>query len=183
MACMAAILSQMDMEHYKSYIKAFPSRAELMVSAAPCSDPGPPSPATPASPPCVLAGVSHWFQCLYLGTQHWCHPTLSPHSCSMEVKLVGGEAAPSPSIQHSITWGGYRGRAQLLTSPSHQDFLMETFILFKDLIGKTVYPSDWMVMNMVQNRCGPLGWQCPTGGCWTWGASGARGTQTPEHRA
>ncbi|XP_033920545.1 dedicator of cytokinesis protein 2-like [Melopsittacus undulatus] len=61
-ACMAAILSQMDMEHYRSYIKAFPSRAELM------------------------------------------------------------------------------------------DFLMETFILFKDLIGKTVYPSDWMVMNMVQNR-------------------------------
>lgn len=29
---------------------------------------------------------------------------------------------------------------------------METFILFKDLIGKTVYPPDWMVMNMVQNR-------------------------------
>lgn len=29
---------------------------------------------------------------------------------------------------------------------------METFILFKDLIGKMVYPSDWMVMNMVQNR-------------------------------
>ncbi|MGH0161934.1 UNVERIFIED_CONTAM: hypothetical protein FKN15_068563 [Acipenser sinensis] len=32
------------------------------------------------------------------------------------------------------------------------DFLMETFIIFKDLIGKTVYPSDWMVMTMVQNR-------------------------------
>nr|XP_033811011.1 dedicator of cytokinesis protein 2-like [Geotrypetes seraphini] len=32
------------------------------------------------------------------------------------------------------------------------DFLMETFIMFKDLIGKTVYPSDWMVMNMVHNR-------------------------------
>uniref|UniRef100_A0A8B9EF44 Dedicator of cytokinesis protein 2 n=1 Tax=Anser cygnoides TaxID=8845 RepID=A0A8B9EF44_ANSCY len=61
-ACMAAILSQMDKDHYSSYIQAFPSRAELM------------------------------------------------------------------------------------------DFLMETFILFKDLIGKTVYPSDWMVMNMVQNR-------------------------------
>uniref|UniRef100_A0A8C4YQS4 C2 DOCK-type domain-containing protein n=1 Tax=Gopherus evgoodei TaxID=1825980 RepID=A0A8C4YQS4_9SAUR len=30
------------------------------------------------------------------------------------------------------------------------DFLMETFILFKDLIGKTVYPSDWMVMNMIK---------------------------------
>uniref|UniRef100_A0A8V5FWF4 Uncharacterized protein n=1 Tax=Melopsittacus undulatus TaxID=13146 RepID=A0A8V5FWF4_MELUD len=106
----------------------------------------------PASPPCVLAGVSHWSQCLYLGTQHWCHPPLGTHPCSMEVRLVGGEAAPSPSIQHSITWGGYHGRAQVLTSPSHQDFLMETFILFKDLIGKTVYPSDWMVMNMVQNR-------------------------------
>ncbi|XP_077122133.1 dedicator of cytokinesis protein 2 [Ranitomeya variabilis] len=32
------------------------------------------------------------------------------------------------------------------------DFLMETFILFKDLIGKNVYPSDWMTMSMVQNR-------------------------------
>ncbi|NXQ59948.1 DOCK2 protein, partial [Anthoscopus minutus] len=61
-ACMAAILSQMDKDHYSTYIQAFPSRAELM------------------------------------------------------------------------------------------DFLMETFILFKDLIGKTVYPGDWVVMNMVQNR-------------------------------
>ncbi|XP_051830122.1 dedicator of cytokinesis protein 5 [Antechinus flavipes] len=32
------------------------------------------------------------------------------------------------------------------------DFLMETFIMFKDLIGKNVYPPDWMVMNMMQNR-------------------------------
>lgn len=31
-ACMAAILSQMDKDHYSSYIQAFPSRAELMVS-------------------------------------------------------------------------------------------------------------------------------------------------------
>ncbi|KAJ7422883.1 hypothetical protein BTVI_11998 [Pitangus sulphuratus] len=61
-ACMAAILSQMDKDHYSAYIQAFPSRPELM------------------------------------------------------------------------------------------DFLMETFILFKDLIGKTVYPCDWVVMNMVQNR-------------------------------
>ncbi|NXU45970.1 DOCK2 protein, partial [Drymodes brunneopygia] len=61
-ACMAAILSQMDKDHYSAYIQAFPSRPELM------------------------------------------------------------------------------------------DVLMETFILFKDLIGKTVYPSDWVVMNMVQNR-------------------------------
>ncbi|XP_043358891.1 dedicator of cytokinesis protein 5 isoform X2 [Dermochelys coriacea] len=32
------------------------------------------------------------------------------------------------------------------------DFLMETFIMFKDLIGKNVYANDWMVMNMMQNR-------------------------------
>ncbi|XP_036606025.1 dedicator of cytokinesis protein 5 [Trichosurus vulpecula] len=32
------------------------------------------------------------------------------------------------------------------------DFLMETFIMFKDLIGKNVYAPDWMVMNMMQNR-------------------------------
>lgn len=35
---------------------------------------------------------------------------------------------------------------------SLQDFLMESFLLFKDLIGKHVYPSDWMAMIMVQNR-------------------------------
>uniref|UniRef100_A0A7N9AU07 Dedicator of cytokinesis 2 n=1 Tax=Mastacembelus armatus TaxID=205130 RepID=A0A7N9AU07_9TELE len=32
------------------------------------------------------------------------------------------------------------------------DFLMESFLLFKDLIGKHVYSSDWMAMIMVQNR-------------------------------
>ncbi|KAF5891448.1 dedicator of cytokinesis protein 2, partial [Clarias magur] len=32
------------------------------------------------------------------------------------------------------------------------DFLMEAFLLFKDLIGKHVYPSDWVTMIMVQNR-------------------------------
>ncbi|XP_059499832.1 dedicator of cytokinesis protein 5-like isoform X3 [Stegostoma tigrinum] len=38
------------------------------------------------------------------------------------------------------------------TSHDIIDFLMETFIMFKDLIGKAVYRKDWMVMNMVQNR-------------------------------
>ncbi|MGH0168050.1 UNVERIFIED_CONTAM: hypothetical protein FKN15_057270 [Acipenser sinensis] len=32
------------------------------------------------------------------------------------------------------------------------DFLMETFLLFKDLIGKHVYPPDWMTMIMLQNK-------------------------------
>ncbi|XP_015198521.1 dedicator of cytokinesis protein 5 isoform X2 [Lepisosteus oculatus] len=31
------------------------------------------------------------------------------------------------------------------------DFLMETFIMFKDLIGN-VFPSDWMIMNLLQIR-------------------------------
>lgn len=29
---------------------------------------------------------------------------------------------------------------------------METFIMFKDLIGKNVYANDWMVMTMMQSR-------------------------------
>ncbi|KAM8924612.1 dedicator of cytokinesis protein 1 [Pelodytes ibericus] len=32
------------------------------------------------------------------------------------------------------------------------DFLMETFIMFKNLIGKNVYPCDWVIMNMMQNK-------------------------------
>ncbi|XP_048465139.1 dedicator of cytokinesis protein 1-like [Rhincodon typus] len=32
------------------------------------------------------------------------------------------------------------------------DFLMETFIMFKDLIGKNVYLVDWVIMNMMQNK-------------------------------
>uniref|UniRef100_A0A803V7J0 Dedicator of cytokinesis 1 n=1 Tax=Ficedula albicollis TaxID=59894 RepID=A0A803V7J0_FICAL len=32
------------------------------------------------------------------------------------------------------------------------DFLMETFIMFKNLIGKNVYPFDWVIMNMMQNK-------------------------------
>lgn len=39
-ACMAAILSQMDKDHYSSYIKTFPSRPELMVSSAAAARPG-----------------------------------------------------------------------------------------------------------------------------------------------
>ncbi|XP_036306330.1 dedicator of cytokinesis protein 5 isoform X2 [Pipistrellus kuhlii] len=38
------------------------------------------------------------------------------------------------------------------TNQDISDFLMETFIMFKDLIGKNVYAKDWMVMNMTQSR-------------------------------
>lgn len=46
--------------------------------------------------------------------------------------------------------------------PFLQDFLMESFLLFKDLIGKHVYPSDWMAMIMVQNRYHKTGSQIHT---------------------
>uniref|UniRef100_A0A8K9X109 Dedicator of cytokinesis 1 n=1 Tax=Oncorhynchus mykiss TaxID=8022 RepID=A0A8K9X109_ONCMY len=39
-----------------------------------------------------------------------------------------------------------------LLLPYSTDFLMETFIMFKDLIGKNVYPGDWVIMNMMQNK-------------------------------
>ena len=32
------------------------------------------------------------------------------------------------------------------------DFLMEIFLVFRDLISKGVYPLDWMTMIMQQNR-------------------------------
>uniref|UniRef100_A0A8C0ZHF4 Dedicator of cytokinesis 1 n=1 Tax=Cyanistes caeruleus TaxID=156563 RepID=A0A8C0ZHF4_CYACU len=40
---------------------------------------------------------------------------------------------------------------------SDVDFLMETFIMFKNLIGKNVYPSDWVIMNMMQNKAQGFG--------------------------
>ncbi|XP_029465888.1 dedicator of cytokinesis protein 1 isoform X4 [Rhinatrema bivittatum] len=43
-------------------------------------------------------------------------------------------------------------RSYLLSQVINQDFLMETFIMFKNLIGKNVYPSDWVIMNMMQNK-------------------------------
>lgn len=141
---MAAILSQMDKDHYSSYIKTFPSQPELMVSAAAARPRRSvtPLPPLPVSQLGHLPGPSAW---------RWCHLPRSPAqptSWPTEVKLSlpGAEAAPSPGAQCSIA----PGRCPDVSSP--QDFLMETFILFKDLIGKTVYPCDWVVMNMVQNR-------------------------------
>lgn len=40
------------------------------------------------------------------------------------------------------------GKVTVLPGPL-QDFLMETFIMFKDLMGN-VFPSDWMTMNLLQ---------------------------------
>uniref|UniRef100_A0A673BUD9 Dedicator of cytokinesis 2 n=1 Tax=Sphaeramia orbicularis TaxID=375764 RepID=A0A673BUD9_9TELE len=46
----------------------------------------------------------------------------------------------------------YSTYIETFTGTTDLDFLMESFLLFKDLIGKHVYPSDWMAMIMVQNR-------------------------------
>ena len=33
------------------------------------------------------------------------------------------------------------------------DFLTEIFLVFKDLVSKNVFPSDWSMMILQQNRC------------------------------
>ena len=42
--------------------------------------------------------------------------------------------------------------ASFLTSFDLLDFLMEILLVFRDLVGHCVYPSDWMEMIMMQNR-------------------------------
>lgn len=34
------------------------------------------------------------------------------------------------------------------------DFMMEILMVFRDLVGRSVYPGDWLEMIMLQNRCG-----------------------------
>lgn len=87
-ACMTAILNQMDDGHYMTYIETFNGTSDLVVSKNMC-------------------------------TSHFDYT--ETHGLFFHVHFL-------------------------------QDFLMESFLLFKDLIGKHVYPSDWMAMIMVQNR-------------------------------
>lgn len=39
-----------------------------------------------------------------------------------------------------------------VTSTDLLDFLMEILLVFKDLVSKPVYPTDWCEMIMLQNR-------------------------------
>ncbi|XP_059555133.1 dedicator of cytokinesis protein 2 isoform X4 [Myotis daubentonii] len=68
-------------------------------------------------------------------------------------QLISHFVACMTAILHQMGDQHYSFYIETFQSSSELvDFLMETFIMFKDLIGKNVYPSDWMAMSMVQNR-------------------------------
>lgn len=76
----------------------------------------------------------------------------------------GGEYKPVHTCRH-LDLSLQRRTFFLSHVHSLQDFLMESFLLFKDLIGKHVYPSDWMAMIMVQNRYQTTTYQKPSAVC------------------
>ncbi|XP_040200610.1 dedicator of cytokinesis protein 2 isoform X1 [Rana temporaria] len=68
-------------------------------------------------------------------------------------ELIGNFVACMTAILDQMGDQHYTHYIEIFQSSSDLlDFLMETFIMFKDLIGKNVYPSDWITMSMVQNR-------------------------------
>ncbi|XP_059821727.1 dedicator of cytokinesis protein 2-like [Hypanus sabinus] len=67
--------------------------------------------------------------------------------------LISNYVACMTAILSQMEYAHYVNYINMFqTRQDLMDFLMETFIMFKDLIGKNVYPPDWMVMSMVQNR-------------------------------
>ncbi|XP_056898957.1 dedicator of cytokinesis protein 2-like [Takifugu flavidus] len=70
-----------------------------------------------------------------------------------EHALISRVVACMTAILNQMDDGHYMTYIETFNGTSDLvDFLMESFLLFKDLIGKHVYPSDWMAMIMVQNR-------------------------------
>uniref|UniRef100_A0A8C9N3N0 DOCKER domain-containing protein n=1 Tax=Serinus canaria TaxID=9135 RepID=A0A8C9N3N0_SERCA len=114
---------------------------------------------SPLEGPTLLSQVGHggpWGLSWAVGCQGGCPGQ------ALAVPMLGWHSAPVPqshyvacmaTILSQMDKDHYSTYIQAFSSrPELMDFLMETFILFKDLIGKTVYPGDWVVMNMVQNR-------------------------------
>uniref|UniRef100_A0A803TVA9 Dedicator of cytokinesis 2 n=1 Tax=Anolis carolinensis TaxID=28377 RepID=A0A803TVA9_ANOCA len=66
--------------------------------------------------------------------------------------LISHFVACMTAILNQMDDQHYSSYIETFQTTSELDFLMETFIMFKDLIGKNVYPLDWMAMSMVQNR-------------------------------
>ncbi|GAB5570216.1 dedicator of cytokinesis protein 5 isoform X1 [Prionailurus iriomotensis] len=112
-ACMIAILQQMDDSHYSHYISTFKTRQDIIRENRSRDD--------------CLAGRRRW---------------LLPQDPSLEA-IVSGRSNIPERVALILYSGGL---------DTAGDFLMETFIMFKDLIGKNVYAKDWMVMNMTQSR-------------------------------
>uniref|UniRef100_A0A8C6V5W5 Dedicator of cytokinesis 2 n=1 Tax=Neogobius melanostomus TaxID=47308 RepID=A0A8C6V5W5_9GOBI len=70
-----------------------------------------------------------------------------------EHKLISRVMACMTAILSQMKDQHYSAYLETFTRNSDLvDFLMESFLLFKELIRKHVYPSDWMAMIMVQNR-------------------------------
>ncbi|KAJ0050076.1 hypothetical protein NL108_011796, partial [Boleophthalmus pectinirostris] len=70
-----------------------------------------------------------------------------------EHALISRVMACMTAILSQMTDQHYSAYLETFTGNSDLvDFLMESFLLFKELIRKHVYPSDWMAMIMVQNR-------------------------------
>uniref|UniRef100_A0A663MWX1 Dedicator of cytokinesis 1 n=1 Tax=Athene cunicularia TaxID=194338 RepID=A0A663MWX1_ATHCN len=67
--------------------------------------------------------------------------------CALQVSILTLLLHPKPQTVNRTVISMGRD-SELIVS----DFLMETFIMFKNLIGKNVYPFDWVIMNMMQNK-------------------------------
>ncbi|KAJ0002424.1 hypothetical protein NQD34_007573 [Periophthalmus magnuspinnatus] len=74
-------------------------------------------------------------------------------SMGREHALISRVMACMTAILSQMTDQHYSAYLETFTRNSDLvDFLMESFLLFKELIRKHVYPTDWMAMIMVQNR-------------------------------
>lgn len=63
--------------------------------------------------------------------------------------MVSVPPGPPPRPLSGPVSGWALASLRQLASALLQDFLMETFHMFRDLMG-TVFPADWMLMNLVQ---------------------------------
>uniref|UniRef100_A0A8C3JRM8 Dedicator of cytokinesis 2 n=1 Tax=Calidris pygmaea TaxID=425635 RepID=A0A8C3JRM8_9CHAR len=90
----------------------------------------------------TLKALEYVFKFIYSACVHFCLVLFQSHFVACMTAILN-----QMNNQHySVYIETFQTSSELV------DFLMETFIMFKDLIGKNVYPSDWMAMSMVQNR-------------------------------
>uniref|UniRef100_A0A8B9GI24 C2 DOCK-type domain-containing protein n=1 Tax=Amazona collaria TaxID=241587 RepID=A0A8B9GI24_9PSIT len=73
-------------------------------------------------------------------------------SMGRDSELIGSFVACMTAILRQMEDYHYAHLIKTFGKMRSDDFLMETFIMFKNLIGKNVYPFDWVIMNMMQNK-------------------------------